>query len=98
AAARGAGVDVGAKRSLEVGDRDLERAEEPLGEPDTTLGDRAPLERVGGLRNRRLEPRPTLVELGRERPAAGLELEQQRLDGLACEPQLAPFGVVAEAL
>jgi hypothetical protein len=39
-----------------------------------------------------------LLHLGRERPAAGIELEQDRLGGLSGEPQLAPARVVAEAL
>jgi hypothetical protein len=78
--------------------RNVECGEKSLGEPERSVGEGIPLERVGGVRNRRLEPSAHLVELGRERSPAGVQLEQQRLGGLAREPQLAALRVVAEAL
>ena len=97
AAARGAGVDVRAERSLEMRDRDLERLEEPFGEPEAPRGEWVLLERIGSFGDRRLEPRPKLLELRRERSAACLQLEQHRLGGLAREPELAALRVVPEA-
>jgi hypothetical protein len=97
-AARGTGIDPRAERCLEMRDRDLERSQEALGQLDTPVGEGIPLDRVGRVRDRLLEPRAELVELGRKRTPAGLQLEQHRLGGLAGEPELAALGVVAEAL
>ena len=56
------------------------------------------LERVRAVGDLRVAARGHLVELGRERAAPRLHLEEQRLGRLAGEPELAARRVVAEAL
>ena len=98
AAARRTCVDFFAERPLEVLHRDVECVQEPLGDLDAAVGEGIPLERIRGFRDRRLEPRAKLVELRSKRSPASLQLEQQRLGGLAREPQLTTLRVVPEAL
>src|SRR5207249_7792545 len=65
-------------------------------EPEAAFGEGITLERVRGVGDRRLDARAELAELGRQRPAACLQLEQECLRRLAREPQLAAVRVVAE--
>ena len=66
---------------------------ERLDEPFAQAGE----PRVRG-RRRSGRVRPQLFDLTLQRPAPRLELEPDRLCGLAREPQLTPVGVVSEAL
>ena len=87
-----------AERRLEALGGDVERADEALGERDHARRARIRLERVRAVGDLRVAARGHLVELGGERAAPRLHLEEQRLGRLAGEPQLAARRVVAEAL
>src|SRR5262249_19256013 len=95
AAAAGTGVDRFAKRSFKSGNRDVECAYEAFDKRGAPAGQRILLEGIGGVGDRRVQPRTQLVEPGRERAPPRLQLEQERLGGLTGEPQLAPLGVEA---
>src|SRR2546430_4842521 len=93
---RRAGADPRPPRRLEAGggpDRLSPRCREPVGELRQRLG-------AHGLDFGRKPLRPLLELLGLayERAAAGVELQQHGLHGLACEPELTLVGVVAVAL
>ena len=86
-----------AERRLEARGGDVERAHEALGERDHARRAGIRLERVRAVGDLRVAARRHLVELGCERAAPRLHLEEQRLGRLAGEPELAARRVVAEA-